>query len=75
MVKGQKKKSAPSVGSALPLVGGRRIYCTNAMFERRCLIYLNWEQRKIAPDNGLVALLCDAVRLVREYNDMMQPEG
>ena len=56
----------------LPLVEGRRLDYTNALFEHRCLIHLDYEQRKIAPDNGLIALLCDAVRLVREYNDSMR---
>jgi len=59
----------------LPLVEGRRLDCTNALFEHRCLVYLDHEQRKIAPDNGLIALLCDAVRLVREYNDSMRRSG
>ena len=62
---GRKKRELPSVG-------GRRIDCTNAMFEHRCRVYLDHEQKKVAPDNGLIALLCDAVRLAREYNDSMQ---
>ena len=59
-------------GSDLPAVGGRRLPGSNNEFEHRCLIYLAREQEKIAPDNGLIALLCDAVRCVREYNDAMQ---
>lgn len=55
----------------LPLVGGRRMDCSNAMFEQRCLICLAREQEKLHPDNGLIAVLCDAVRCVREYTDAM----
>ena len=59
-------------GHYLPAVGGRRMDCTNAMFEQRCLVCLRNEQEKTSPDNGLIALICDAVRLVREYNDSMR---
>lgn len=38
-----------------------------ADFERAATVYLAEEQRKPNPDNALVALLCDAVRLAREY--------
>ena len=53
----------------LPEVCGRIMPCSNADFERRCKVYLAREQEKPLPDNGLVALLCDAVRCVREYTD------
>jgi hypothetical protein len=56
----------------LPTVGGRRMECSNADFERRCLVAIGVEQEKIAPDNFLIALICDAVRCVREYTDAMQ---
>lgn len=56
----------------LPSVGGRRMPCSNAEFEHRCLAALYREQGKIDPDNVIVALLCDAVRCVREYSDAMQ---
>lgn len=55
----------------LPAVGGRRIDCSNAAFEHRCLVYLAREQAKLSPDNGMIALLCDAVRITREYSDNM----
>jgi hypothetical protein len=45
---------------------------SNADFERRCLVYLAEEQDKLSPDNGLIALLCDGVRLAREYSAAMQ---
>lgn len=49
----------------LPEVAGRldRSY---ADFERACLVLLADEQRKPNPDNALIAVLCDAVRLTRE---------
>lgn len=56
----------------LPSVGGRRLDCSNNEFERRCLCALKREQEKVAPDNAIVAVLCDAVRCVREYGDNMK---
>lgn len=51
---------------ALPQVAGT-MECSASMFEHRCRVYLQREQEKIAPDNGLVAILCDAVRMAREF--------
>jgi len=39
---------------------------TYADFERSCLVHIDEEQRRANPDNALIALLCDAVRLTRE---------
>lgn len=55
----------------LPAIAGRRIECSNAIFEQRCLFYIQQEQEKIMPDNALIDLLCDGVRLSREYTDIM----
>jgi hypothetical protein len=55
----------------LPDVGGRRLECTIAVFERRCQVLLGEEQRKPSPDNALIAVLCDAVRCAREYVDVV----
>lgn len=60
------------INDALPAVGGRRLDCSVATYERRALLALKTEQEKIAPDNALIAVLCDAVRLGREYCDAMQ---
>ncbi len=38
-----------------------------AYFDHRCKVRLYEEQRKPDPDNALIALLCEAVRLGREY--------
>jgi len=53
----------------LPAVGGRHMEQTIQEHERRCLVFLAEEQRKPSPDNALVALLCDSVRMGREYCD------
>lgn len=49
-----------------PLVAGD-LDCSLAVFECRALRCLKDESDKIAPDNNLIAVLCDAVRLKREY--------
>lgn len=67
-----KSELAPATGSVLPAVGGRKMECSNAEFERRCLVYIAEEQEKLSPDTFLIALLCDAARCVREYSDAMQ---
>ena len=49
------------------MVGGEWCETTLANFEMRCNRLLNEEQAKILPDNTLIAVLCDAVRVKREY--------
>jgi hypothetical protein len=56
----------------LPAVAGNRLPCSLQEFERRCLVHLMWEQEKPLPDNGLIALLCDGVRLAREQADFLK---
>lgn len=34
---------------------------------RQCLLLINEEQRKPNPDNALIGVLCDSVRLARKY--------
>lgn len=41
-----------------------------ADFERACLVHLDEEQHRASPDNALIGLLCDAVRLARERVDL-----
>lgn len=53
--------------SGLPVVGGDRLMTSLDDFEHRCLVHLREEQLRVSPDNGLIALLCDAVRLAREH--------
>lgn len=64
-----KSELAP-VGDLLPQVAGR-MECSNQEFERRCRLYLAQEQEKPLPDNGLISVLCDGVRLAREYSKAM----
>lgn len=69
--------TAPAVDQqrlVLPAVAGR-MECSNAEFERRCLIYIAEEQDKLMPDNALMALLCDGVRLAREYSAAMNGQN
>lgn len=55
----------------LPTVAGH-FNGTLQDFERRCRVHLIHEQEKINPDNALIALLCDAVRVKREYCDYVK---
>ena len=54
----------------LPEVAGDRLLTSLANFEHRCKVHLAEEQAKIAPDNSLIALLCDGVRLAREHANL-----
>lgn len=51
----------------LPEVAGVGPAGTLADFERACRVCIRDEQAKPNPDNHLIAVLCDAVRLKREY--------
>tara|TARA_R110000851_G_scaffold317849_2_gene481497 strand:- start:215 stop:535 length:321 start_codon:yes stop_codon:yes gene_type:complete len=66
---GEILKIKPQIFS-LPDVAGR-MEGSNAGYERRCRVYLQQEQRKMNPDNALVALFSDGVRIAREYSEMM----
>lgn len=56
----------------MPLVAGRMLSDSLENFERRARVYIGREQRKPLPDNGLIAVLCDAVRLSREHTDELK---
>lgn len=51
----------------MSLVAGERMERTLDDFVRACEVLLDEEQSKVAPNNALIAVLCDAVRLTREY--------
>ena len=53
----------------LPAVAGRTVLTSFEMFERKCLLKIAEEQAKINPDNSLIDVLCEAVRLKREHCD------
>ena len=57
----------------LPVVDGR-MECSIATFERRCRLAIDQEQGRSNPDTHLIAILCDAIRLGREYAEAM-PKG
>lgn len=50
-------------------IEGRMLRTTIAEFEHRCEVHIEAELAKINPDNSLIDLLCDAVRLSREHMD------
>lgn len=50
----------------LPEVAGDWMDDTHANFQRRAQILLEIEQAKLSPDNQLISILCDAVRVSRE---------
>lgn len=55
-------------------VGGSVLDCSVGEFQHRCQRWIAEEQCKINPDNALIALICDAVRLSREYmSDRKKP--
>lgn len=53
----------------LPQVAGRMMLRSHYDFERFCRVLISEEQEKINPDNGIIDILSDAVRLSREYVD------
>ncbi len=56
----------------LPVVTGR-MECSNYDFERACLVHIERLQNSIGDyDSAMLATFCDAVRLVREYNEIMK---
>lgn len=57
--------------SDLPMVGGRRLEISLVVFERACLMRLKEIQEQGFPDTALISVLCNAVRLARQYADMV----
>lgn len=53
-------------------IDGDRCLTSLHEFERACLTHLEEEQSKPNPDNALIALLCDAVRLKREHTELFR---
>ena len=49
------------------IVGGRRLQITIHDFVSKCERVLLDEQRKGSPDNNIISVCCDGVRLAREY--------
>lgn len=57
------------IADCLPEVGSRRIDGTLEGLEHRARLAIGREQAKILPDNALIVVLCDTVRVAREYCD------
>lgn len=55
--------------ATLPTIAGRMCEWSINEFERRCLGCIQREQEKPLPDNDLINVLCNAVRLGREHSD------
>ena len=50
-----------------------RLTCSIEDFSNRCEVLIEEEQNKLSPDNALIAVLCDAIRLGRrEYVEYVQ---
>lgn len=54
------------------IVGGERMERSIADFVRACECLIVDEQEEASPDNALISVLCDAVRLTREMERMAQ---
>jgi hypothetical protein len=52
----------------LPAVGGSHVEGTLNGLSHRAQVHLGMEQEKALPDNALIAVLCDTVRMVREWD-------
>jgi hypothetical protein len=50
-------------------IAGRVMLRSIANFTQRCETLIRDEQKKILPDNMIIDVLCDAVRLCREMED------
>ena len=48
-------------------VGGNQLLVSNAQFERSCNVLIWEEQQKLEPNNAIVDVLCNAIRLSREH--------
>lgn len=57
----------------LPQVAGRGLRGSNDDFERACLVHIERLQNGLGDyDSAMLDTFCEAVRLVREYNDAMK---
>lgn len=56
-------------------VGGRQVLRTLGELENAAIRCIEFEQEKIAPDNALIGVLCDTVRLIREHLDHVNGSG
>ena len=57
------------------MVAGEWMEATIGMHVARCEHLIREEQAKPSPDNALIAVLCDSVRMAREYTRLAQSES
>ena len=55
-----------------PKVAGNSMNGTIADWERRVKLAIQREQERPLPDNATISVLCDAIRLSREYLNLME---
>lgn len=60
---------------SLSIVAGEQMERSIADFTRACEVHILEEQYKPLPDNALIGLICDAVRLAREHVQMTMEMG
>lgn len=65
----------PERFDGLPRVVGRTLTTSHDDFTRACRLLIQAEQAKVSPNNALLSVLCDAVRLSREHCDAMSQDG
>ena len=51
------------------IVVGRSMAMSLADFEQACCAWIEAEQGELLPDSAAIGLLCEAVRLAREFAD------
>ena len=68
---GDNESSSMDEAAMGPEVAGRMCEWSMREFERRARMCIQREQEKPLPDNDLIAVLCNAVRLCREHTDRM----
>jgi len=56
-------------------VAGRRIQMPIEDFEQACLVSITELQEQLNPDSALLGLLCESVRLARQWNDREQRDS
>lgn len=56
-------------------VAGRRLQMPIDDFERACLVSIAELQEQLNPDSALLGLLCESVRLARQWSDREQRDS
>lgn len=70
-----RPESTPAPREQGSMVAGNRMERSTGDFVRACEVLLREEQERPLPNNALVSVLCDAVRLTRELARTVGAEG